>query len=218
MSAIPRVTIRFLRCSVTFRLAIILNNKPSHFVGSFWHRIIGLDYPKINFTWRCITPMMKPLIFGITWWACLPSASSVLVIIKAVNTNRITFGQWVTQVLVVLVPKYFMTTASIFGAVCQVHLKKTATVLSRFGTTSLCSLTAKKTAHLKNCLHQVSIRAWGLSVLVPSCKACIATMKSIYLPISCSTRRKWLACQTISIYSLSHHSKCLLTISARFPS
>lgn len=106
------------------------------------------------------TPMMKPLIFGITWWDCLPSVSSALVIIKAVNTNRITFGQWVTQVLVVLVPKYFMTTASIFGVVCQVRLKKTATVLSRFGTTSLCSLTAKKTAHLKNCLRQVSIPGW----------------------------------------------------------
>jgi alanyl-tRNA synthetase len=48
---------------------------------------------------------------------CLLSVLFVLVITKAHLTPRTIFGRWVTQVLVVLVPKFFMTTVRIFGAV-----------------------------------------------------------------------------------------------------
>ena len=62
------VTIRF-DAAVIFSFAIILNKSHSILLGVLtsdklaWH-------PKINFYARCITPMMKPLIFGATWWDC----------------------------------------------------------------------------------------------------------------------------------------------------
>ena len=126
-------------------------------------------------------PMTKPLIFGIQISACLQSASFVLVTIKARLTLLITFGRWAIRVLVALVPKSSMITALTSKVASQAHLKKTATALSRFGTVYLCSSIAKKTALCCHYLRQVSIRAWGLSASVPSCKVSTATIKSTCL-------------------------------------
>lgn len=86
-----------------------------------------------------------------------------------------------TQVLVVLVLKFSMITATISGEAHRVHQKKTAIVLLRSGTTSLCSLTVMPMAGWNPCQNQAWIQAWAWSVLQLFCKTCTATMKLILL-------------------------------------
>ena len=123
---------------------------------------------------------MRLLIFGIIRLVYPPIVLSVSVIIKARLTRLITFGRWVTRVLVVLVPKCSMITVPTLKAVYPVRQKRMVIAISRFGTAYLCSLIAKKTVLCYPCLPQVSIPVWVLSVLVPSCKASIVIMRSIY--------------------------------------
>ena len=75
----------------------------------------------------------------------------------------------------------FMTMVSIFGVVCPVRLTKMATAILRFGTASLCSLTAKRWYNAAAARRRL-IQAWGLNASVPSCKGCMAIMRLIFLP------------------------------------
>lgn len=140
------------------------------------------DYFKhdaINFAWEFLTspqwlglPKEKLWVtvyetdneaydIGIKRSVSLRSALFVLVITKARLMHQITSGQWVTQVLVVHVPKFSTITVSTFGGDLQVHLKKMVTVISKFGTWYSCNLTVKQTAQWKNYHVHLLIPGWA---------------------------------------------------------